>query len=60
MKKIVCALIASTATASVLALDPMPEEAGFSGSLAGGAAGGKVESNFLARVLGIDLSDSTI
>ena len=60
MKKIVCALIASTATASVLALDPMPEEAGFSGSLAVGAAGGKVESNFLARVLGIDLSDSTI
>ena len=60
MKKIVLALIASMAAASVMALDPMPQKAGFSGSLAVGAAGGKVESNFLARVLGIDLSDSTI
>ena len=60
MKKILCALVASTAAASVLALDPMPKEAGFAGTLAAGAAGGKVESNFLARILGIDLSDSTI
>jgi hypothetical protein len=60
MKNILFALIASTVTSSVLALDPMPTEAGFAGSLALGAAGGKVESNFLARILGIDLSNATI
>jgi hypothetical protein len=49
MKKILIALAVSAVTTSVMALDPMPDQAGFSGSLAGGAAGGKVESNFLAR-----------
>lgn len=60
MKNICCALMAAAAATSALALDPMPEEAGFAATLALGAASGKVESNFLARILGIDLSDSTI
>ena len=60
MKKILIGLTVFAVTNPALALDPMPDQAGFSGALAGGAAGGRVESNFLARILGIDLSDSTI
>jgi hypothetical protein len=60
MKKALLAVAISTLATSALALDPMPKEAGFSGVVAVGAAGGRVESNFLAEVIGIDLSDTTI
>jgi hypothetical protein len=60
MKKTLLALALSTFTASALALEPMPQEAGFSGSFGLGAAGGSVESNFLAEIFGIDLSDDKI
>jgi len=62
MKKIVIALALSAMTIPALALDKMPEEAGFSGFVNLGAGGGSVESNFLARISGmdLDLSDDTI
>jgi hypothetical protein len=45
-----------------LALEPLPEQPGWSGSVNIGAAYGNVESNFLARIAGIDvdLGDDTI
>jgi len=60
MKKTLPALVLSLATGSALALEPMPKEPGFSGYLALGAAGGMVESNFLAEALGVDLSNDKI
>tara|TARA_B110000503_G_scaffold49036_1_gene79671 strand:+ start:29384 stop:30349 length:966 start_codon:yes stop_codon:yes gene_type:complete len=45
---------------SASAMDAIPSEAGFSGFLTLGAAGGQVESNFLAEVLSIDLSNDDI
>ena len=60
MKKTLPALALSLATSSALALEPMQKEPGFSGYLALGAAGGSVESNFLAEALGIDLSNDEI
>lgn len=60
MKKTLIALALSTMTTSALALEPMPQEAGFSGSFAVGAAGGAVESNFLAEIVGVDLSNDKI
>ncbi|MEZ5573854.1 MAG: DUF2860 family protein [Halioglobus sp.] len=60
MKKLALSLAISTLAMSASAMDAMPKEAGFSGFLAAGAAGGNVESNFLAKVLGIDLSNDNI
>jgi hypothetical protein len=60
MKKLVSALVVSTLASSALALDSLPKEAGFSGFVGVGAAGGRVESNFLAEIVGIDLSDDLI
>lgn len=60
MKKTLLALALATSSASVLALDPMPKEAGFSGFFNAGAAGGTVESNFLAKIVGVDLSNDKI
>lgn len=60
MKRALLAVAISTLATSALALDPMPREAGFSGVVALGAAGGTVESNFLAEIVSIDLSDTVI
>jgi len=60
MKKTLPALTLCLATSSALALEPMPTEAGFSGHFGLGAAGGQVESNFLAKALGVDLSNDKI
>lgn len=60
MKKLALSLAVSTLAMSASAMDPMPQEAGFSGFLALGAAGGQVESNFLAKVVGVDLSNEDI
>lgn len=63
MKKTVIALAVAAATSMpALALDKMPEEAGFSGYVNLGAGTGSIESNFLARLSGvdIDLGDDTV
>lgn len=62
MKKTALALALSALAMPTLALDAMPTEKGFSGFVNLGAGGGAVESNFLARISGIDvdLSDDTI
>jgi hypothetical protein len=60
MKKLALSLAVSTMAMSASAMDPLPPEAGFSGFLALGAAGGQVESNFLAEVVSIDLSNDDI
>lgn len=60
MRKTLPALALSLAASSALALDPMPTEAGFSGYFKLGAAGGPVESNFLAEIMSIDLGDDDI
>lgn len=60
MKKSLLALGLSTFTASVMAMQPLPEEAGFSAFVGAGAAGGVVESNFLAKIVGVDLSNDKI
>lgn len=60
MKKLALSLAVSTLAMSASAMDPLPPEAGFSGFLAVGAAGGQVESNFLAEILSIDLGNEDI
>lgn len=60
MKKSLLALGMCTFTASAMAMSPLPKEAGFSAFLGAGAAGGVVESNFLAEIVGIDLSNDKI
>ena len=60
MKKLALSLAVSAMAMSVSAMDPLPKEAGFSGFLAVGAAGGSVESNFLAKILSIDLGNNDI
>ncbi len=60
MKKTILSVVISTLAMSASAMDAIPSEAGFSGFLALGAAGGQVESNFLAEVLSIDLSNDDI
>ncbi|NQX88847.1 MAG: DUF2860 family protein [Halioglobus sp.] len=60
MKKMLPALALSLATSSALALGPMPKEAGFSGEVQLGAAGGPVKTNFLAEAVTIDLSNDKI
>lgn len=60
MKKLALSLAVSTLAMSASALEPLPPEAGFSGFLAAGAAGGQVESNFLAEILSIDLGNEDI
>ena len=62
MKKTAIALVLAAMAAPSIALDKMPDEAGFSGFVNLGAGVGNVESNFLARISGldIDLGDDTI
>ena len=62
MKKTAIAVVVSAMAIPAMALDPMPEEAGFGGFVNLGVGGGSIESNFLARVPGIDvdLSSETI
>jgi hypothetical protein len=60
MKKILTILAGSTLAMSASALQPLPQGAGFSGYAGLGAAGGEVKSNFLAEVVTIELSDTTI
>lgn len=60
MKKLLLPLAISALAMPALALDPMPKQDGFSGSLALGASGGSVDSNFLAKVIGVDLSNEDI
>ena len=60
MKKLMLSLAISALALPVSAMGPMPKQDGFSGSLALGAAGGSVESNFLAKVVGVDLSNEDI
>ena len=60
MKKLALSLAISTMAMPALAMDPLPPEAGFSGFLTAGASGGKVESNFLAKVVGVDLGNEDI
>ena len=61
MKKTTLALALSALTLPAIALDKMPEP-GFSGFIDLGVSTGSIESNFLARIPGIDvdLSDDTI
>ena len=62
MKKTAIALGFSVLALPALGLDKMPEESGFSGFVNLGVGTGSIESNFLARLSGIDidLSDDTI
>jgi hypothetical protein len=60
MKKLMLPLAISALAMPALALEPMPKQDGFSGSLGLGAAGGSVESNFLAKVIGVDLGNEDI
>jgi hypothetical protein len=60
MKKTLLAVTISALAMPALALDPLPPEAGFSGVAALGAGGGRIESNFLAKVTGVDLGDDLI
>ncbi len=62
MKKAAIAAVISAMAIPALALDPIPEEAGFGGFVNLGVSGGSIESNFLARVPGVDvdLSSDTI
>lgn len=62
IKKTAIAAVVSAIAMPALALEPMPKEPGFSGFVNLGAGTGSVESNFLARVAGIDvdLGDDTI
>ena len=60
MKKTLSTLTLALFTTSTMALNPMPQEAGFSGVVNVGTAGGAVESNFLAEIVGIDLGNDKI
>lgn len=60
MKKTLLAVAVATLVTPAWALDPLPQDAGFSGFVALGAAGGRVESNFLAEIANVDLSDDLI
>ena len=60
MKKTLFALGISAFTASTMAMQPLPKEAGFSAFVGAGDAGGVVESNFLDEIVGIDLSNDKI
>lgn len=62
MKKTAIAIVLSAIAMPTIALEALPSEPGFSGFVNLGVATGSIESNFLARVPGIDvdLSDDTI
>lgn len=62
LNKTTMAAIAWAACLPAQALDPLPEESGFSGYVNLGVGTGSLESNFLARIAGIDidLGDETI
>jgi hypothetical protein len=55
MKKTALTLALAALAPPALALDKMPEEAGLSGYVNFGVSTGSLESNFLARLAGIDL-----
>jgi hypothetical protein len=60
MKKTAIAIAISAASMHALALSPSVGEPGFSGSVNLGIGGGNVETNFLAEVMGTDLSDKKL
>jgi hypothetical protein len=60
MKKTAIAIAISAASMQALALSPSVGEPGFSGSVNLGIGGGNVETNFLAEVMGTDLSDKKL
>lgn len=60
MKKLALAAALTAITTPALALDALPEEAGWSGFVNLGVGTGSIESNFLAKLAGIDLGDDTI
>lgn len=55
MKKTALALAMTSLATPALALEKMPEESGLSGYVNLGVGSGSIESNFLARLAGIDL-----
>ncbi len=55
MNKALSLLLLSSLAVPALALEPMPEAAGWSGFANVGAGDGNVESNFLARISGVDI-----
>jgi len=55
MKKTAIALAISALAMPALALEEMPKEAGFSGHVNLGVGSGSIESNFLARIPGVDI-----
>jgi hypothetical protein len=62
MKKFALAAAVAALASPVVALDKMPDESGWSGFVNLGVGSGSIESNFLARLAGIDLDlgDDTI
>jgi len=60
MKQSAIALVISAIAMPVMALSPSVGDPGFSGSVSLGAGAGKVKSNFLADVMGVDLSDDKL
>ena len=60
MKQTAIALAISAITMPAMALSPSVGDPGFSGFISLGAGAGKVKSNFLAEVTGIDLSDDKL
>jgi hypothetical protein len=62
MRKIAAAMVLTVMAVPTMALEKMPAEKGFSGFFNLGLSTGSIESNFLARVPGIDvdLGDDTI
>ena len=60
MKKSAIALAISAIAVPALALSPSVGDPGFSGSVNLGVGAGKVKTNFLAEVVGIDLSDDKL
>jgi hypothetical protein len=60
MKKTLIALAVSSLSLPALALDPVADEAGWSGSLGLGAGFGSIETNFVAETWGFDLGNDKI
>ena len=62
MKKTALAAAVALLSSPVMALEPMPDESGWSGFFNLGVGSGSIESNFLAKLKGIDLDlgDETI
>jgi hypothetical protein len=62
MNRLSALIITAGMSGQVLALEPMPQEAGWDGFVNLGAAAGEIETNFIAEIddLGVDLGDDTI